>query len=141
MGDYLSRHYSGTDSTISRVTRDGKEGLYGKIDHKSKVFQRYLINCFSVNPMQTCIDIVLGKYITTTVSSDLQDFIDKGLTEMQSRLSKVDQLRVINISWDLKGGKIDLEKFEKWLSESGNLQQVYIFNFQNIVSASLFGSS
>jgi hypothetical protein len=106
MGDYLSRHYSGTDSTISRVTRDGKEGLFGKIDHKSKVFQRYLINCFSVNPMQTCIDIVLGKHITTTASSELQDFIEKGLVEMHSRLSKVDLLRVINLSWDLKGGKM-----------------------------------
>jgi len=71
MGDYLSRHYSGTDSTISRVTRDGKEGVIGKIDHKTKVFQRYLINCFSVNPMQTCIDIVLGKHITTKALSEL----------------------------------------------------------------------
>ena len=32
MGDYLSRQYAGTDSTISRVTRDGKEGFIGKID-------------------------------------------------------------------------------------------------------------
>eukprot|EP00351_Strombidinopsis_sp_SopsisLIS2011_P004195 CAMPEP_0116885784 /NCGR_PEP_ID=MMETSP0463-20121206/19359_1 /TAXON_ID=181622 /ORGANISM="Strombidinopsis sp, Strain SopsisLIS2011" /LENGTH=38 /DNA_ID= /DNA_START= /DNA_END= /DNA_ORIENTATION= len=37
MGDYLSRHYAGTDSTISRVTRDGKEGILGKMDHKMKV--------------------------------------------------------------------------------------------------------
>ncbi len=71
MGDYLSRHYSGTDSTISRVTRDGKEGLYGTIDHKTKVARRYFINCFSDNPMQTSIDIVLGKHLSTTVSSEL----------------------------------------------------------------------
>jgi len=37
MGDYLSRQYAGTDSTISRVSRDGKEGFYGKIDHNAKV--------------------------------------------------------------------------------------------------------
>ena len=37
MGDYLSRQYAGTDSTISRVTRDGKEGFVGKWDHKAKV--------------------------------------------------------------------------------------------------------
>lgn len=71
MGDYLSRHYSGSDSTISRVTRDGKEGFYGKIDHKTKVAYRYLINCFYDNPMQTSIDIVLGKHITAAVSSEL----------------------------------------------------------------------
>jgi len=31
--------------------------------------------------MQTCIDIVLGKHISTTVSSELQNFIDQGLAE------------------------------------------------------------
>ena len=70
MGDYLSRQYAGTDSTISRVTRDGKEGLLGKIDHKTKVVQRFLINTFTENPMQTAIDIVLGKHLKTGASSD-----------------------------------------------------------------------
>jgi hypothetical protein len=27
MGDYLSRQYAGTDSTISSVSRDGKESI------------------------------------------------------------------------------------------------------------------
>lgn len=69
-GDYLSRQYAGTDSTISRVTRDGKEGFLGKLDHKTKVVQRFFINTFSENPMQTAIDIVLGKHLKTGVSSD-----------------------------------------------------------------------
>lgn len=51
MGDYLSRHYAGTDSTISRVTRDGKEGFFGKLDHKTKVVRRYFINTLSDNSM------------------------------------------------------------------------------------------
>ena len=51
MGDYLSRHYCGTDSTISRVTRDGREGFFGKMDHKAKVVRRFLINTLSENPM------------------------------------------------------------------------------------------
>jgi len=42
MGDYLSRHYALTDSTISRVTRDGKEGFFGGLDHKFKVASRYV---------------------------------------------------------------------------------------------------
>jgi len=58
MGDYLSRQYAGTDSTISRVTRDGKEGFLGKLDHKTKVVRRFLINTLNENPMQTSIDIV-----------------------------------------------------------------------------------
>ena len=58
MGDYLSRQYAGTDSTISRVTRDGREGFLGKLDHKTKVVRRFLINTLGENPMQTSIDIV-----------------------------------------------------------------------------------
>ena len=58
MGDYLSRQYAGTDSTISRVTRDGKEGFLGKLDHKTKVVRRFMINTLNENPMQTSIDII-----------------------------------------------------------------------------------
>lgn len=35
MGDFLSRQYAGTDSTISGVSRDGKETVEGKIQHKT----------------------------------------------------------------------------------------------------------
>jgi hypothetical protein len=35
MGDYLSRQYAGTDSTISGVSRDGKETFESKIGHKA----------------------------------------------------------------------------------------------------------
>ena len=51
MGDYISRQYAGTDSTISRVTRDGKEGFMGKLDHKTKVVRRFMINTLTDNPM------------------------------------------------------------------------------------------
>ena len=70
MGDYLSRQYAGTDSTISRVTRDGREGFLGKLDHKTKVVRRFLINTLGDNPMQTSIDIVQGKHLNSGYSSD-----------------------------------------------------------------------
>lgn len=35
-GDYISKQYCGTNSTISKVSRDGKEGFMGKISHKMK---------------------------------------------------------------------------------------------------------
>ena len=77
MGDYLSRQYAGTDSTISRVTRDGKEGFLGKLDHKTKVVRRFLINTLSENPMQTSIDIIQGKHLNTGYSSEQKLFVDE----------------------------------------------------------------
>jgi len=70
MGDYLSRQYAGTDSTISRVTRDGKEGFFGKLDHKTKVVRRFLINTVNQNPMQNSIDIIQGKHLNAGYSSE-----------------------------------------------------------------------
>jgi len=70
MGDYLSRQYAGTDSTISRVSRDGKEGFVGTWDHKFKVAYRYRLNVLVDNPLHTTIDIVLGKHLLTSSSSE-----------------------------------------------------------------------
>jgi len=60
--NYISRQYVGNDSTISRVTRDGKEGFFGALDHKFKVAQRYSLNTLIYNPEQTYIDVILGKH-------------------------------------------------------------------------------
>ena len=69
MGDYLSRQYAGTNSTISRVSRDGKEGFFGELDHKFKVAYRYRLNVMQDNPLQTTIDVILGKHLQTGNSS------------------------------------------------------------------------
>jgi hypothetical protein len=61
MGDYLSRQYAGTDSTISKVSRDGNEGFMGKVNHKVAAANRFVINTFTENPMQKAIDTILGK--------------------------------------------------------------------------------
>ena len=81
MGDALSRQYAGTDSTIARVSRDGKEGFMGKLSHNTQAVKRFLKNTFSDNPMQIAINIVLGKNLNTGYSSDLREFINRGLDE------------------------------------------------------------
>ncbi len=48
-GDYLSKQYTGTNSTISKVSKDNKEGFLGKISHKMMNVQRFFINSFGEN--------------------------------------------------------------------------------------------
>jgi hypothetical protein len=62
-GDYLSKQNAGTTSTISKVSRDGKEGLIGKINHKMKNVERYFVNTLSDLFSQNSIDILLGKHV------------------------------------------------------------------------------
>lgn len=116
MGDYLSRQYAGTDSTISRVTRDGKEGFIGKLDHKAKVAQRFLMNVLVDNPMQTTIDIILGKHLHTGCSSDMKDYIDQQIKALQDQYSTSEQIKVVAGSWNLNGASLKKDDFEHWLN-------------------------
>ena len=49
MGDFLSKQYTGTESTISKVSEDLKEGFWGKINHKITSAQRLMVNTISEN--------------------------------------------------------------------------------------------
>lgn len=82
MGDYLSRQYAGTDSTISRVSRDGKEGFVGKLDHQFKVAYRYRLNVLVNNPLHSTIDVILGKHLMTVNTSEQQLYITQYLKEL-----------------------------------------------------------
>ena len=61
-GDFLSKQNAGTTSTISKVSKDGKEGFIGKISHKMKNVERYFVNTLSDLFSQNSIDILLGKH-------------------------------------------------------------------------------
>ena len=48
-GDFLSRQYTGTDSTISKVSEVMKEGFWGKVNHKVTAVQRLWVNTVQEN--------------------------------------------------------------------------------------------
>ena len=60
-GDYLSKHYTGTASTISNVTRQGKCTFSGIIDHGMVSLNRFYVRNFEDQFKQECIDIILGE--------------------------------------------------------------------------------
>ena len=64
-GDYISIHYSGTGSVISSVTRTGKPGLFGLLDHGMKTLNRFYIGNFEDQIKQECIDMFLGQHTET----------------------------------------------------------------------------
>lgn len=103
MGDYLSRQYAGTDSTISRVSRDGKEGLIGKWDHKAKVAQRFVINSLFDPPKQIAMDIVLGRHFQTEVSSEKNLFVEHNLQKHQDLFTTNDSLSIGVATWNVEG--------------------------------------
>ena len=105
MGDYLSRQYSGTDSTIARVSRDGKEGFMGKLSHNVQSVNRFLKNTLNENGMQEAIETVLGKHDNTGYSSDLRKFLQKGLAEQALSYTTAEQMQMAVCTWNLSGVK------------------------------------
>jgi hypothetical protein len=58
------------------VSKDGKEGILGKINHKLKNVERYFVNTWSENFSQNSIDIILGKHAKSfTREKELQTFL------------------------------------------------------------------
>ena len=58
-GDMLSKHYTGTGSTHTNVTRKGKRDLTGMIDHGLKSCMRLYQQFVDDNQKQEAIDFLL----------------------------------------------------------------------------------
>jgi len=64
-GDALSKHYSGTGSPISNVTRTGKGTFFGMLEHGVKSLGRLYVGNFEDNIKQECIDLITGRHTET----------------------------------------------------------------------------
>lgn len=133
MGDQLSRQYSGTDSTIARVSSEGKEGLEGKIAHKTVAVKRFFLNTVGQNPMQLSIEILLGKFLNLGYSVQLAKFIKKELAEVKQSISTTQPLSIFVGTWNCGGVKAyDQIDLTPWLVVSGQ-PDLYVLHFQEAI--------
>jgi len=61
-GDMISKHYTGTGSTHTNVTRTGKRDIKGMMDHGFKTCKRLYQQYVDDNQKQEVIDILLGEH-------------------------------------------------------------------------------
>lgn len=64
-GDIISKHYTGTGSTHTNVTRTGKRDLKGIMDHGFKTLSRFYKQYMEDNYKQEVIDLILGEHTET----------------------------------------------------------------------------
>ena len=60
-GDFISLQYTGTNSTITRVMKEGKKGILSRINHKYQDVHRFVNNNFTDNFKEECIRMILGR--------------------------------------------------------------------------------
>jgi len=61
-GDTISKQYAGTGSTITSVTKTGKQGIMGKIDQMRKGVERFLVNNMEDGLKHECIKLLINKH-------------------------------------------------------------------------------
>lgn len=64
-GDNVSKHYTGTGSTHTNVTRTGRRDLKGIMDHGLKSLSRFYKQYMEDNYKQEVIDLLVGQHTAT----------------------------------------------------------------------------
>lgn len=59
-GDVISRQYAGTSSTITSVTKTGKQGFFGKLQQMTRGVERFLVNNLEDGHKHECIKMFLN---------------------------------------------------------------------------------
>lgn len=71
-GDLISKHYTGTGSTHTNVTRTGKRDIKGMIDHGFKSCMRLYQQYVDDNQKQEAIDVLVCEHTETVNLSEIE---------------------------------------------------------------------
>jgi hypothetical protein len=124
------------------VSKDGKEGFLGKINHKLKNVERYFVNTWSENFSQNSIDIILGKHAKSfSREKELQTFLSAEMKKREDIYSEIKNLRLFVGTWNLGGfpAPIDSDRpdhqISKWLFpfQQDMTADILVIGFQEIV--------
>ena len=59
-GDVISKQYAGTSSTITSVTKTGKQGFFGKLQQMTRGVERFIVNNMDDGHKHECIKMFLN---------------------------------------------------------------------------------
>lgn len=131
-GDLLSYEYTGTGSTISSVTRNGRQGFKGMIEHGMKSISRFYQANVEDNSRQEWIDLLLKRRGTGSNIS----LIHKLRSEVFAREDEYSQFTKVTIqicTWNMGGRKPPThENLLPWLLADSR-PDIVIVAFQEIV--------
>ena len=90
--------------------------------------------------MQTAIDIVLGKHLKTTVSSEQRKFVEQELALQVEKYSKINTFNVHVATWNLSGNRpLEAIDLKPWLfPDISNRADIFIIGFQEIIPQTNF---
>ena len=100
-----------------------------------------MMNVLVDNPMQTTLDVLLGKHLETGSSSEMQAYIDTCLSELVSVYSNFHQTGILHVNLNLNSKTLAMMDFNHWLTQAECLEDIIIVSCQNMPVSSYFGPS
>lgn len=142
-GDYISKHYTGTGSTHTNITRTGKRDFFGLLDHGMKSIGRFYKQNFEDSLKQEGIDMILGQH-TETVNVFLES-LEKELKGREREFSAFEEMKIFVATWNVNGFEppltFDLSKELFNLEENPApdivvicLQDIYPYSTKNVIA-------
>lgn len=135
-GDMLSFAYTGTGSTISSVTRSGKQSIRGMLEHGMKSLSRFYQANVEDNSRQESIDLLL-KRRADCVGGQLISKIRSEVSAREHEYSDYTKVTLQICTWNLGGRKppTDEEMLLPWLA-ADTRPDVIVVALQEIVKLS-----
>ena len=121
--------YTGTGSTISSVTREGKQGFRGMISHGLKSIGRFYNANVEDAARQRTIDSLLKK----RGKAGLLTKFEKELKERENEFCSYSKFLIRIVTWNLAGRKIPSVDFSPILIKD-NPADIIIIVFQEVVN-------
>lgn len=128
-GDYLSFQYTGTGSTISSVTREGKQGFKGMISHGLKSLGRFYNANVEDAARQKSIDTVLRKRGKGGMMNQFENLV----SARESEFATYKKFVIRTITWNLAGRKIPHDTDFSEILIGNEPADVIILAFQEVV--------
>ncbi|EAR97727.3 endonuclease/exonuclease/phosphatase family protein (macronuclear) [Tetrahymena thermophila SB210] len=143
-GDAISKHYTGTGSTHTDVTKKGQRDIMGLLLHGYKSISRFYLQNFEDNVKQEAIDLVVGQH--TESINIFNESVEKALIAKQDEYCNFSKIKVFVITWNVNGLEAPSQ-----IDQNGSffafdpkdtpdvvcvgLQEIIEFNAKNFVSA------
>ena len=128
-GDMLSHQYTGTRSTISSVTRHGKQGLKGLVEQGINSLRRFYEANVEDGMKQEVIELMLGRHHLTKGRS-LTALLDRATRMKQAAYTRYYAATMRAACWNVSGLRpenLTDEDFCAWLFEEDSPQTPHIF--------------
>ena len=128
-GDYLSFQYTGTGSTISSVTREGRQGFRGMISHGLISISRLYNANVEDAARQKSIDAMLRRRGQSGMMNQFEDAVNA----KESEFATYKNFTIRAITWNVAGRKIPQDMDFTEILQGGEPADVIVLVFQEVV--------